>query len=249
MIGFVDRLVARGAGLSLPERAATLRLRPVSPFEAGPAEPRSAGWVDPVINDGPRISSNPAQPEQYEPAARRVAAADPSPPSFEAHEPVREETISPRPVQQTERRNHPLDVSVNRHNVTREQAAATERRPDPAVEPSPPVRSSVDDNVKIQARPVAEEPAFLEASAYQHRDSIADAIPSPAEITSEAPTPAWSERPSFATAETQAPVTTVTVNRIDVQFLQPPAAPPAPPSAPRSHGFDAYARARRGIPR
>lgn len=259
MTGFVDRVVARGAGLPLLERAATLRLRPVSSFEAGNAGPLSADRAAPVIDDGPRISSNPTSPkpgspEPYEPAARRLATADPSPPTFDAPEPAGEETTPPRRIN-TESRNNPFDVSADRDLATRKQSSAADRSSDPAVETSHPVRS-VGDNLKIQARPITEERAFVKAPTYQHRDNIPDTTSSPVEVAPEASAPGWrdrsshdwSEPPSLAAAEAQAPVT-VTVGRIDVQFLQPPAPPAASPSVPRSSGFGNYARARRGIPR
>ncbi|EAQ36169.1 hypothetical protein NB311A_01654 [Nitrobacter sp. Nb-311A] len=269
MTGFVDRIVARGAGLPLLERAATLRLRPVSSFEAGDAGPLLAGEAAPVIDDSPRIFSNPAfshlrRPEQYEPAARRSTIADSSPPAFDAPEPAEKKTTPPWRVQ-TEGRTDSFDVSANLHRAPRKQAFAAERNSDAAGEISSPVRSadeisspvrSVGDNLKIQAPPITTERVFVEAIASPPRHNIPNATPSSADATPEASTPGWREPPSlgaredssFAMAETHAPVT-VTVGRIDVQFLPPPAPPAALPSPPRSSGFGAYARARRGIPR
>lgn len=259
MTGFVDRIIARGAGLPLLERAAMLRLRPVSSFEAGNAGPLLTGEAAPVIDDGPRIFSNPTfsnlrRPEQYKPAARRSTIADSSPPAFDTPEPAEKKTTPPGRVQ-TEGQTDSFDISADLRHEKRKQASTTERNSDAADEILSPVRP-VGDNVKIQAQPITKERVFVEATASPPRHNIPNATPSSVEVAPEASTLGWKEPPSLgarkdsslAMAETHAPVT-VTVGRIDVQFLPPPTPPAASPSAPRSSGFGAYARARRGIPR
>lgn len=61
--------------------------------------------------------------------------------------------------------------------------------------------------------------------------------------------PAAAAWPIVAPDEAPAPVS-VTIGRIDVQYIQPqPPVAAAPPRVQRTRGFDSYARARRGEPR
>ncbi len=260
MTGFLERLALRGAGLARPGSPVAMRLRPRGRFEPGPAV--SAPAEDPVGADSggpspwpgqgrPDIANRPAPlPERNaEPALHRPAAAEPAPPPLAPRRPPPSRT--------------PADIAVA------EEKAAAERPPDPA----PPARADRPGDISLEpiAAPEPERmhlpapPAFVEVAvrALPEGPAAAGREGPPAPLSVQ-----WrSERPDGPEADAQrgtapaapalrsppappsAPVA-LSIGRIDVEFVNPPAPPVAAPQAvSRTRGFASYSRIRRGSPR
>lgn len=221
MTDFAQRLVARSAGR--PVGLPLLTPRPASRFER---------------------SESQALEEATETTAPAVAkpVADPAPDHI--HVPA-----TPWPQ---ERRAEPAEPeTIDVHDglparAPRQAKAPVAGRTDAADRPPPMLASR-------SSQPAGIEASHQEAStAASGRVSVArmtEASPELGDQAEAAHFPPVIARPDVAKAG-QALAPAISIGRIEVQFLAPekPAAAPRP-EPQRTRGFDAYARARRGMPR
>ncbi len=256
MSSFVERLVARGAGLAEARGFTALKPRPLSRFElpavsangpegdeTGPS-PGSAGSIAVMPRDdlsAPEKSSDPrVKPRPISPSAD--AAGTPGAILRASIERVEAgETVPARRIRTTTMNSVAVSSAVVDPSETVQlhgEAAAPPKLLD-AVSLQPPAVPNVDAAPMEERFPAAVQPA---PSATIRVSQPVDTPPQPFI--------AESRRAAEATAQDDptSPVT-VTVGRIDVHFVQPAPAPAAPPQVPRTRGFETYARARRGQPR
>ncbi|BCH34315.1 hypothetical protein MesoLjLc_62450 [Mesorhizobium sp. L-8-10] len=263
MSGFVERLVARGSGLAAVPGFATLKPRPLSRFErppeisdgSGSEEVHGTGFVPDRIAPFAAVPATGAIAPGAEPDAR------PAPPPVNA-------AVGPTGAQAASR---PFIGRVEVEEVRpgrRIQSATARSDPGsgtvPASEPAParPDAAAVPTNrepvAPLQPTPASTPRAMVEPApspgAPVPMTAIRSTQPPPELPSTELPSPAATidrrpGRPIGTAEDDPAPPVTVTVGRIDVHFVQPRPAPAPPPQAPRTRGFEAYARVRRGQPR
>ncbi|BCH26328.1 hypothetical protein [Mesorhizobium sp. L-8-3] len=266
MSGFVERLVARGSGLAGVPGFATLKPRPLSRFETSPEiadgsggeEVHGAGFVPDRIAPFMAVPATGAIAPEAKPDARPAP-----PPASAAVGPTGAQTAASRPSIGR------VEVEEMRP-VRRIQSAAAQTDPGletvPASEPAPsrpdaaaaPTNRDSVDVALLQPAPASapnavEEPA-PSPGAPVPMTATRSTQPPPELPSTELPSPAAAidrrpGRPIGTAEDDPAPPVTVTVGRIDVHFVQPRPAPAPPPQAPRTRGFEAYARVRRGQPR
>jgi hypothetical protein len=258
MTGLFAGLVQRGAGTALQTGAPVLSLRPRSRFEPMPGLPEAdaGGFAEatPEVT-APRIESpvDRTPPDTLPPPPTALAATDAT---------LASQLISVIPPSGSlAKRSLPVGSSaaVNPFDppMPRSPAAA----PSPATLPASNMPEALPAR-SLEPRPIASElSASVEVDEARagaplvHREgtppvALGDGIAPPSSAPMMSP-----EYASFsAVAEPQPeplPLqVTIAIERIDIA-LAPPPAPPAPtrPAIPRTSGFAAYARARRGMPR
>jgi hypothetical protein len=254
MTGWLQRLALRGAGLAPPEGPAPLQLRPRSAFEPSPPLPDLAAMEGPApVGDAaadrlaapaaeepgpalrpsarprhaaPPIEAKGASPESRAAAGRADAAPRPDP----AHA---ASTAPARPVF-----GDPLSTRAAPAGRRGRAGAAARHRTAPAAEG--PTESSAD---PIRGARLAAARASAEPRPPVPRDAI---DLGPAE-TAAAAADALPHAPPAG--EDPAQPFSLSIGRIDVEFVHPPAPPAAAPADPRTRGFADYARIRRGAPR
>jgi hypothetical protein len=261
MSGFVERLVARGAGVGDVSGFAALKPRPLSRFEAAPNAAEGLESAEPA--DRPWPLTNAEDPSRVMPAA--TIATPPGRPD-----------PGSRPVFESRASLVMAPVAAGRATIDRARAeeahVATQIRaagPRSDAASDKPARSQLSAASQRDA-PAPPPPREVTEAASQRPPALqrdwpttterSPAIHAPEVVALRATQPAGpppqvtvaERRPAgqMMTAEDdRAPPVTVTVGRIDVQFVQPSPPAAAAPQAPRTRGFDAYARARRGQPR
>jgi hypothetical protein len=259
MTGFLETLVARGAGLPAPGGPVPLMPRPMARFEPG-----GSGWgVGGEAGQGLEPPAAAMEPSPAEPrragsaavpgstrAARREAPGErafraPAPP---ADEPRPSASRAREAARAAARPETPADVAAP---GTAEARARDEKASDEA---PPPLHA---DEIRVVARDDAvpeqqpsgaltqpEAPSSAPAPPGTTADARA-AAPAPAELRPALP-------PAAPSLEDEAPrPVSISIGRVTVEVVEParPAPQPAlqrPPGPQRTRGFDAYARARRG---
>ncbi|MDB5717123.1 MAG: hypothetical protein JWM38_550 [Sphingomonas bacterium] len=239
MSGFVDRLVARGATLGAVPGMVAPQPRPLGRFED------SLGASGASIVDDQGEATAPGAPfvTVASPPAKQNRRASPpaSPPERTRDAPAGQ---PPRPIDAAGPALHPEQMLAPPLHVERTEATAVslEWTPPPAAgaAPAAPAEAPAAALTQIIER-IFETPA-AEAVAGKPEVQIIGPIAAPA-----APAPL----PMVAgTTGASPPPVSVSVGRIEVQFVQPePRAPARSAAPPRTRGFSAYARARRGEPR
>jgi hypothetical protein len=234
--GFLQRLALRSAGLPAAG-APSLRLRPRALFEPSshaatgpemldleaPAATAAARGRSPAIGAaGPQPPSPDASP-----AAASVVARPPAPPAA---------SVTPEPAPAAGRATPRLEETGAR---AAPPAAAAALAPTPADE-GPEARVTWDPP-GAPPRPAPPAPPFVADPGPPPPPPQRAAVPE----TVFEPVAAFPEP-----ADTAAPFT-LSIGRIDVEFISPPPPPARAPRAAdsRSRGFAPYARMRRGSPR
>jgi hypothetical protein len=260
MSSFVERLVARGAGLGEAPGFTALKPRPLSQFESPAASanglegdetgplPGSEASIAVMPKDDLSATATSSDPRTTRRPISPTADAVGTPGAIRRASVERAEvgeTVPARRIRTTAMNSDavpdavPPAVIVPSETVPLQgEAVAPPKRLD-AVSWRPPAAPHAD------SAPVEEglSPAVRPVPSATTR------VSQPAETPPQPPV-AESRRAAQATAEDDPmPPVTVTVGRIDVHFIQPATAPAAPPQMPRTRGFETYARARRGQPR
>ena len=221
MTHFAERLVARGAGLADTPGLALLRDEPG--VGTGALTPRDTGSERPDLT---RSRADRTALPIIAPIRPTIDADElpTPPPRVEPGEQGRDGTLSIRPDRVDDARTRP--PSDDRSGTV----AAPDR--ETVIAARAPLNASSDD-VPIQAEPV-------EGKGYR----FAHAVPASHPSRSLDPT-----REGRTAAGAQDTPPSISIGRIDVQFVQPPPVAPTRPPIQRARGFDGYARARRGEPR
>lgn len=252
MSNFAERLVARSSGLAELPGTAVLLARPASRFEgplvAGGAAVgleqesvqvagRAVRAERPVFRqDAPSMPGLVMNLEQ--PGALRPADMPGAPP--------RPDDVEPRPglpvrevVNDVEPRTEHHDTVEQRNFFYREQQEA-------ATAAAAPTRTrKPGDMVDFGATPDILPPVAIRELVAREEKSAS--LPAYRNL----PPPLRNATAVNREAERQAEVApAISIGKIEVQFVQPPAnLPPARAAPQQTRGFDAYARARRGEPR
>lgn len=255
MSGFVDRLVARGSGLEAVPGFAALRPRPLSRFESS-SEPADGPEGADTLETG--LQSSATAPLAA--AGSITTARGPAPRSIPPPIDAAVGTIEAHPIMPSEWMDRAEVEEMRPIGTLRSQAvdpgpgSVTVPLPEAPLRHDaatvPPIREAV----HVVSLPPA--PASMPSSAGETAPPIAHPVPvettRPRKPTDRAPQPIAGRPPAphvTATADDTISPVTVTVGRIDVHFVQPQPPSTLPPQAPRTRGFEAYARARRGQPR
>ena len=276
MSNFAERLVARGAGWSAVPGVSLLTSRPAYRFEPGPVvEFTHETVMQPPASVAPHL---PAADAPAAPDIAALAPAEPPAAGrrqdqvSERQQPQRkgrpddggEPRTLPAPANES---SIPVDEAVERRSIAdtrlieNSEARGGDSVPQPAVER---LWNTVEQRIE-SGRNSAEHAEQVPEPA-QERDEfrtvmkVEEAVqPTPPETarrddagTPKPPAQGGAEvmaRDDVSVAESPAPAS-VTIGRIDVQFVPQDLPKPAPPPrAERSRGFETYARARRGQPR
>jgi hypothetical protein len=245
--GLFAGLVQRGAGIRPSSGAPLIEPRPRSRFEPIPGLPDSPG--DALVED-----TTPATPSIIARSAEEAASPRPREPT--------ETTARAEPAGRAVLTIGPDGIPIDRLLPPDASAAAPPRRSEPGLQPvTPAVVASIqpsDPSGAAEAKPIDRAtPAAAEyddapiEAVREHRTSS----PRLRDITDAAPAMTAGIAQQFSTVaqvepDAMPPQVTIAIERIDIA-LAPPPAPPTPtrPAIPRTSGFAAYARARRGMPR
>ncbi len=247
MSGLAQALVARGAGL--PPTGGTVRLlpRPATRFEprggsagGAPGEP-DAGFVDErsgaAAPPGPRAIPPVGAVDPAAPKARRRAELQP--PEMQ-HEPDLRAAQRPRydGGAGPQRAVPDPDPDPPGGPLANISALAEPAREATAGAPEPPRARGHAPMRDPEPRPPADALGPATAAA----EPAGDARPG----QRSAPSP-----PDLAFEHTPAAPIAVSIGRVVIEFIEPRPSPAPPPRAQpeRTRGFDAFARARRGVPR
>ncbi len=256
MISFVERLVARGAGLAEAPGFTALKPRPMSRFESPVASadglegdetghlPGSVTSITVTPRDDLSATARSPDPRSMPHPISPVADPVGTPGAIHRASVERaaaQDTVPARPVRTT---------TMNSDAVSPAVVVPSEPVPLQGETVAPPKQLDAVPWPPPAAPHIASEP--VEKSfppAVRPIPSATTRVSQPAETPPQLFI-AESRRAAEATAQDDpiSPVT-VTVGRIDVHFVQPAPASAAPPQVPRTRGFETYARARRGQPR
>jgi hypothetical protein len=257
MTGLFAGLVQRGAGIAPSSGVPLLSLRPRSRFEPLPGlrEADAGELVEAAfaitppgiaspINRAPLGSSPVPEPPAVIEQTLSTASSALTPPSGSAagglQPVVASATIKPLNSASERSPAPPSSLVASPAVNSPEPISGVSSKPEPIA--SEQVTASVPDETK------AEPPAVNRERASPV--SLADVIAPPVPVPMMSP-----EYEAFSAAtepEHQAipPQVTIAIERIDIALAPPLAPPPLPrPAIPRTSGFAAYARARRGMPR
>ena len=265
MSGFLERLALRGAGLAPPGSPAPMRLRPRGRFEPGPgavgppddrvdapASIRPSPWsaeaergLEPGPARPPERGAGPAPerraPAEQAPPVARFPGPDPAPARADAI--VAEEPAATEPVFDPA---SPIGLEPRGEATIGPQSVPDPPAPAPARAPAPAAFADAPGEIAPEpAEPAAMRDSASPAVPVRWRSERAERLEA-GQRSAAAPPLTLRSRPDPAPA----PVT-VSIGRIDVEFVHP-AAPPVAAAAPavdRTRGFSSYARARRGSPR
>jgi hypothetical protein len=241
MSNFADRLLARSVGAPLGPGLSLLAPRPVSRFEAGSAFEVETASETSIERADERVAARPIDPMHANEMERRAANGSSTAMPAVRHGADPAEAGSPAP-------SAPVADQTPRSPIARLETAAI--RPETwtakthLAEPTPDVDAP-------KARPIEQEVPDFE------RDPMEQPMaPSPARLdrfdggvdpgARMASLPAAPKREASA----EPPPPAISIGKIEVQFLPEETRKSVSPSPPqRTRGFEAYARARRGVPR
>jgi hypothetical protein len=245
MSGLFAELVQRGAGIAPSAGVPLLRLRPRARFEPLAGLPEGDALIG--MEEHTALSSPPAMASATSGVLEQPAQHSEALFVFETVS-TRDAALSPVPVRLPEEIGRPAQASppaaLQASGVAGppELPAPVDLPPSPI---APAMRSSPvqaqEDLLPVEAsRP---QPVLLPAEAAGPAPVLALELP----VRSPPFPPALTDQPA---SEPVAPQITIAIDRIDIAFAPAPAPrSPASVAIPRSSGFAAYARARRGLPR
>lgn len=253
MTSLFGGLAQRGAGIAAQLGAPLLALRPRARYEpisglpasdAGEVVEAAAAPQMPLPSVGVPIRHDTVgQPAPLPPALGMTRLS----PSARTAPPPSPILVPPLPAEPSDPRSPPIEPAY----------AVAAIAPGPPPQPSPVAAAPAEP-------PIIPEPLVAGALPYEEAQAEARRNPPATELSgtaadAAAPAPATAIAPASAallSATTQPeleplpPQVTIAIERIDIALAPPaPTHRPAAPPAPRTSGFAAYARARRGIPR
>lgn len=240
--GLFGGLALRGAGLALPGLPILAPRRP-SRFEG--AGDTAMAEVSGEASSAASVRDTIITPVTIMPVTARVASSMPavplsvSPPSRLAPLPQASDRVVPDRPRDEAPAPSSLPIARTPHAII---------MPPPAEPPARPVADAA-----LSRHPAA---PVIETVAQTLVMSVAapDPVPAPTPPAQGAPPPhppAPLAAPMAIPREPPPPPVSVTISRLEVIFDAPPpsAPPPRPPAPNRARGFQAYARARSGMPR
>lgn len=238
---FVPAATRHAGHESVPvqERETTLH-SPAAPVLAPDDHPSPA--PAPVMTQHPAIATARGAPEDVGGAQ----ASPPAAPSLAAQAPAERmptpETLAvPAPAGPQAQVTHDMTHDTTRE-VTHDVTHAVTRREELTHAPAAPLPRVA---AASQQPPHAERETRLPGEEPDVPIHPAAMVPAAPDLSSRASAPPSTPRQNES-HDPPAPLTTITIGRIEIDFGQKPAAPPAPPGPQRTRGFAAYARVRRG---
>jgi hypothetical protein len=246
MSGLFAELVQRGAGIAPSAGVPLLRLRPRSRFEPVAGLPEADAVM--AIEEPPALPSSPAIASTTDGGLDQLARHSAA---LFTTETLRVPDAMPAPAPAGSPGEIAPPTQTSPPNAPRMASAASHpellaEAPQPLI-PIAPATRSITEQAEEVLRP-AETPRAQPIPAPTEATGPAPALALEAPVSSPLPfPPAAADQPA---SEPVAPQITIAIERIDIAFAPPPAPrSPAPVAIPRSSGFAAYARARRGLPR